>query len=176
MIFTETPLKGAYIVELEPRIDDRGFFSRTFCANEFKEHGLEYNMVQTNISLSKHKNTLRGMHFQTNGCEEVKLIRCTKGAILDTIVDLRPESDTYLKYFSIELTENNFKSLYVPKYFAHGFLTLRENSEVIYQVSAFYSQENERGIRWNDPALNINWPTEDPIVSEKDGKHPDLVI
>lgn len=175
MIFTETKLKGAFIIEQEPRIDHRGFFSRTFCAQEFEKHGLESNMVQSNLSYSKEKYTLRGMHFQTNGHEEVKLVRCTKGKILDTIVDLRPESATYCESISVELTPENFRMLYVPRGFAHGFLTLEEDSEIFYQVSAFYSQENERGVRWNDPAFNIDWPVKNPILSEKDKNHADYI-
>lgn len=175
MKFNETILKGAYVIELEPRIDHRGFFSRTFCANEFKKYGLEENMVQSNLSYSKEKHTLRGMHYQVNGHEEVKLVRCTKGRLLDTIVDLRPASPTYCQYFSVELTSDNFKMLYVPKGFAHGFLTLEENTEIFYQVSSFYSQENERGVRWNDPAFKIAWPVKNPILSEKDKIHPDYI-
>lgn len=174
MIFNETPLKGAYVIELEPRVDERGFFCRSFCANEFKERGLLHKMVQSNISLSEKKHTLRGMHFQMNGHEEVKLVRCTKGKIIDTIIDLRPESETYCQHFSVELSPESNKSIYVPERFAHGFITLEDNSEVFYQVSAFYSPGNEGGIRWNDPHFNIPWPTNEPIISEKDGTHPDF--
>ena len=171
MKFTESPLKGAYIIELSPCEDERGHFMRSFCAEEFKKRGLKHIMVQSNVSLSRKKNTLRGMHFQQNGHEEVKLIRCTRGRILDTIIDLRKDSPTYCQHFSIELSANGFKTLYIPENFAHGFITLEDNSEIFYQVSAFYSSGNEDGIRWNDPLFKIEWPTDEPIISEKDNAH-----
>lgn len=171
MKFTPTKIKGVYIIELSPHKDERGYFSRSFCANEFQKQGLDFNMVQSNISYSKKKYTLRGMHFQKNGHEEAKLIRCIKGRILDTVIDLRPKSKSFCQHVSIELSENELKLIYVPKFFAHGFITLEENTEVLYQVSAFYSKENESGIRWNDPIFNINWPTENPILSYKDANH-----
>jgi dTDP-4-dehydrorhamnose 3,5-epimerase len=175
MKFTETTLKGAYIIDLEPHIDHRGYFSRSFCANEFKKVGLETNMVQSNISFSKDKHTLRGMHFQKNGFEEAKLVRCIKGEIQDTIIDLRPESDTYLETYSIKLNENSNKMIYVPKQFAHGFITLIENSEVFYQVSAFYNQKQESGIKWDDSSFNFDWPTDNPVTSEKDANHQKFI-
>lgn len=175
MIFTETKLKGAFIIDLEKRFDERGFFARTFCANEFATHGLKINMVQGNMSLSKQKGTLRGMHYQVDGAEEAKLIRCTKGAILDVIIDIRKDSATYCEYIAVELTDENHRMLYVPEGFAHGFITLVDNIEVSYQVSQFYTPGKEKGIRWNDPLFNIQWPTSSPIVSEKDGLHPDFV-
>lgn len=175
MIFTETKLKGAFVIELEKRYDDRGFFARTFCANEFAAHGLKTNMVQGNMSLSKLKGTLRGMHYQVDGAEEAKLIRCTKGAILDVIIDIRKDSATYCEYIAVELTDENHKMLYVPEGFAHGFITLVDNIEVSYQVSQFYTPGKEKGIRWNDPLFNIQWPIANPIVSEKDGQHPDYL-
>lgn len=175
MKFTETTLKGAYVIDLEPHVDHRGYFSRAFCAHEFTKVGLDTNMVQSNISFSKDKHTLRGMHFQKNGHEEAKLVRCIRGEIQDTIIDLRPESTTYLETYSITLNENSNKMIYVPKYFAHGFITLIENSEVFYQVSAFYNQKHESGIRWNDPLFNFNWPTDSPITSEKDGSHHNYI-
>jgi dTDP-4-dehydrorhamnose 3,5-epimerase len=173
MKFTPIKLKGVYIIEMEPHIDHRGFFSRSFCSREFEKIGLESNMVQSNISFSKEKYTLRGMHFQKNGFEEAKLIRCIKGEIQDTIIDLRPESETYMETFSLTLNDINNQIIYVPKKFAHGFITLTENSEVFYQVSAYYNQQNEAGIRWNDPSFNFDWPTQNPIISEKDNNHPD---
>ena len=172
MKFKETPLAGAYIIELDPKIDERGFFSRTFCAETFHKMGLVDNFLQSNISLSKYKHTLRGMHYQMNGHEEVKLVRCSKGRLLDVIIDLRPESATFLEHFMIELSEENLTSLYVPQFFAHGFLTLEANTEISYQVSSMYSQENERGLRWDDPTFKINWPIETPkVISEKDANH-----
>lgn len=175
MIFAETKLSGAYIIEMSPHMDDRGFFSRTFCINEFKKYGLETNFVQANASLSEKKHTLRGMHYQTNGFEEVKLVRCISGKIVDVIIDLRKDSETYCQYIAVELSRENRKMLYVPKGFAHGFITLEDNSEVTYMVSSFYSKENERAVRWNDPAFNINWPAKDPILSEKDRSHQDYI-
>jgi dTDP-4-dehydrorhamnose 3,5-epimerase len=174
MIFTATPLQGAFIVEMEPRADERGFFARTFCAKEFESHGLETHFLQTNTSKSPHLHTLRGMHFQVNGHEEVKLLRCVKGSIQDVIVDVRIDSPTYLKWFEIELSENTHRLLYIPRGFAHGFLTLTPNVEVNYMVSAFYSPENERGLRWNDPAVNISWKAEPAVISDKDAIHPFL--
>lgn len=171
MKFTETKLKGAFIIELEPFIDLRGSFARTFCANEFTKHGLRSNLVQSNLSLSKPKYTLRGMHYQIDGAEEAKLMRCQKGAILDTIIDIRKDSETYCEYIQVKLTAQNNTMLYVPEGFAHGFITLEENCEVFYQVSEFYTPGKEKGILWNDPLFNINWPTNNPILSDKDANH-----
>jgi len=174
MIFKETNLKGSFIIETQPRLDDRGSFERSFCANEFKEHHLKFNMVQSNLSKSLHKHTLRGMHFQKNGAEEAKLVRCIKGRIWDVIIDIRPNSETYCKHFGVELSENHNQMLYVPEGFAHGFITLVEHCEVFYQVSNFYTPNAESGIRWNDPLFKINWPTQSPIISEKDNTHLDF--
>ena len=176
MIFTETKLKGAFIIDLEKRTDDRGFFARTYCAEEFAKHGLSTSMPQSNMSLSKFKNTLRGMHYQIDGAEEAKLIRCTRGSILDVIIDIRKKSETYCQYFSVELTDENHRMLYVPEGFAHGFITLSDNVEVSYQVSQFYTPGKEKGIRWNDPLFNIQWPIDQPILSEKDAIHPDFEV
>jgi dTDP-4-dehydrorhamnose 3,5-epimerase len=173
MIFTKTKLEGAYIIDLEKREDPRGFFARTFCANEFAAHGLRETMFQGNMSLSKPKFTLRGMHYQIDGAEEAKLIRCTRGTILDVIIDIRPTSATYCQHIAVELSQENYRQLYVPEGFAHGFITLEENCEVSYLVSQFYSPGKERGIRWNDPLFGIEWPTLTPVVSEKDAVHPD---
>ena len=175
MKFFETPLKGAFIIELEPRRDERGFFARTFCAKEFAEKGLRQNMVQSNLSRSVKRHTLRGMHYQKNGFEEAKLVRCIAGSILDVIIDLRPDSSSYCRYFAIELRNDSSKMLYVPEGFAHGFITLENNSDVFYQVSNFYSQSDEAGIRWNDPAIGIQWPVADPVISEKDRNFPDFI-
>ena len=168
MIFKETPLKGAFEIELNKLGDERGFFARTFCVNEFKEHNLNTNWVQCNMSMSKVKGTLRGMHYQINEAAETKLVRCTKGSILDVIIDVRPDSPTYLNYFKVELSEHNHKMLYIPTGFAHGFLTLEDHIEIFYMVSNFYNKELERGIKWNDPKVGIDWGVERPILSEKD--------
>lgn len=175
MIFTETKLKGAFIIDLEKREDHRGFFARTFCAHEFEAHGLNSAISQANMSLSKEKYTLRGMHYQIDGAEEAKTVRCTKGSLLDVIIDLRKHSETYLQHIQVELTEKNYRMLYVPEGFAHGFITLEENVEVTYFVSQFYTPGKEAGIRWNDPLFNINWPTNSPVISEKDAVHADYI-
>jgi dTDP-4-dehydrorhamnose 3,5-epimerase len=176
MIFTETKLKGAYIIEPERLEDTRGFFARAWCEKEFETHGLNSSLVQCNISFNKKRGTLRGMHYQSSPYEEAKLVRCTMGVIYDVIIDLRPDSTTYLEWIGIELTPDNRKMLYVPEEFAHGYQTLIPNSEVFYQVSQFYSKEFESGVRWNDPAFGIEWPeTKNIIVSEKDRGWSDYV-
>ncbi len=174
MIFEETPLKGAFVIGLDKKIDHRGYFARGFCQDTYKSYGLNPRVSQANLSYSKEKHTLRGFHYQTEGGEEAKSLRCLKGKILDVIIDLRIESPTYGKHFSVELSESNGLMLYVPEGFAHAFLTLEPNTEVFYLVSNHYQPEKERGIRWNDPALDIQWPTSDPILSEKDRNHPDF--
>lgn len=172
MIFTETNLPGAYLVELEKREDERGFFARMFCANEFVEHGLEPAVAQGNMSFSREKGTLRGMHYQVPPAEETKLIRCVRGAIHDVIVDVREDSPTYLQHYGVELSADNRKALYVPKGFAHGCLTLADDTEILYLVSEFYTPGHERGLRYDDPALGIEWPVEVTVVSEKDASWP----
>lgn len=172
MRFTETKLRGAFVLELEPRSDDRGFFSRTFCQKEFQAHGLKPTVVQVNCSYNHKRATMRGMHYQLPPAAETKLIRCTRGGIYDVIVDLRPDSPTFLQHFGIELTEHNRKQLYVPELFAHGYLTLTPDAETVYQVGEFYTPGYERGIRYNDPALKINWPIPVEVVSEKDASWP----
>ena len=174
MKFTETPLQGAYIIEIEKREDERGFFARGFCKDEFRNYNLESDIVQINNSLSKDKGTLRGMHYQTAPKAEVKIVRCIQGSLYDVIIDIRKGSATYGQYFAEELSALNRKMMYVPKGFAHGFLTLEPNTEAFYLVTEFYSPENERGIRFNDPAFNIQWPFTPLIVSDKDYKHPDF--
>jgi dTDP-4-dehydrorhamnose 3,5-epimerase len=174
MIFKETNLKGAFIIELELRKDERGFFARTWCKKEFEEHGLVSNIAQSNFSFSKKIGTLRGMHYQAAPFEESKTIRCIRGAIYDVIIDLRPASSTFKQWVAVELTEDNYKMLYVPEGFAHGFQTLTEDVEVIYHVSQFYSPESERGVRWNDPQFGIKWPDVSVrVMSEKDRNWPD---
>lgn len=173
MIFTETPLQGAYVIEIKKMEDERGFFGRSWCANEMKQHGLNADVRQANTSLSEKKGTLRGMHFQHDPYQETKLIRCTHGSILDVIIDLRPESETYRKWFGIELSRENYKMLYVPEDFAHGFITLEDDCEVTYLVTQFYTPGAEAGIRWDDPLFNIAWPMAPVVISEKDRTHPD---
>lgn len=168
MVFTSTGLEGAYIIDIEPRNDDRGFFARTYCAREFGQHGLKTEFVNTNISVSTSRGTMRGMHYQVTPHAEVKLIRCTRGAIYDAIVDLRPESTTYTAWLGVELTAANYRMLYVPEGFAHGFLTLTDDVEVVYQVSAFYAPGAESGVRYDDPSFSIDWPADVRVLSEKD--------
>lgn len=174
MIFTETKLSGAYIIDLEKRGDSRGFFARSFCQDEFERHGLVNKVVQTNVSLSKHQGTLRGMHYQESPYAETKLVRCTQGAIYDVIVDIRPESPTFKQWIGVELSSSNHRMLFVPQHFAHGFMTLVDDSEVTYQVSQVYHPGSERGIRYNDPALGIVWPQEVKVISDKDASWPDM--
>lgn len=174
MKFTETNLKGAFVIEVDKLIDDRGFFGRLWCEKEFEKYNLNTNIVQSNVSLSKKKGTLRGMHFQKHPYQETKLVRCTKGAVFDVIIDLRPESDTYKKWFGVKLTEDNHKMIYVPKNFAHGFITLKDDSEVYYLVTQFYNKAAESAIRWDDPAFEIEWPIQVEEISEKDRNHPDF--
>ena len=168
MIFNETKLKNAYIIEIEKSEDDRGFFARTWDNKKFVENGLNSKLIQCNISFNKKKGTLRGMHYQLHPYAETKLIRCTKGSIHDVIIDLRKNSLTYTKSISIELSDTNHKMIYVPEGFAHGFQTLENNTEIFYQVTREYSPEHERGLRWEDPLFGIKWPLENKIISEKD--------
>ena len=176
MIFTETKLKGAYIVQLERIKDERGFFSRAWCKREFDQHGLMSRLVQCNVSYNKNRGTLRGMHYQVAPYEETKLVRCTMGSIYDVIIDLRPDSPTHKEWIGVELNAENRQMLFVPKGFAHGYQTLVNHAEVFYQVSEFYHPEAERGVRWNDPVFGIEWPIVDNLeVSEKDKSWPDYV-
>jgi dTDP-4-dehydrorhamnose 3,5-epimerase len=174
MIFSETKLKGAYTLELKKIEDERGFFARSWCQKEMEEHGLTAQVVQTNVSFNPEKGTLRGMHYQVAPYEESKLVRCTRGAIFDVIIDLRPDSPTYKQWYGAELTADNYKMMFVPEGFAHGYLTLEDNSEVTYQVSQFYAPGAEQGIRWDDPAFSIEWPITPQLISEKDKAHPDF--
>lgn len=176
MIFNETKLKGAYVIDIEPIEDERGFFARSWCKNEFEKYGLNSSLVQCNISFNKKRGTLRGMHYQVPPFEEDKIVRCTKEAIYDVIIDLRPESETYNQWISVELTSENRKMIYIPKGFAHGFQTLKDNTEVFYQMSEFYHPECARGLRYNDMGFRIKWPIENKIISEKDKKYGDFEI
>ncbi len=168
MIFSPTKLKDAYIVEPQKLEDERGFFARTWCENEFRDRGLNPNLVQCNISFNKKKGTLRGMHLQVEPYAEAKLVRCTQGAIYDAIVDLRPDSETFKQWIAVELTAINHRALYVPEGFAHGFQTLEDNTEVFYQMSQFYAPECARGYSWNDPSFQIDWPLAISVISAKD--------
>lgn len=172
MIFTETSIPGVYIIDLELRGDDRGGFARTFCAQEFAAHGLKSNFVQCNFSFNYQRGTLRGMHYQIPPATETKLVRCTQGAVYDVIVDLRPNSPTHLSHVSVELTAENRRALYVPDRFAHGYQTLTDDAEVIYQISEFYAPGYERGLRHSDPQLKIDWPLAVTQISEKDVAWP----
>lgn len=174
MIFHAAPLRGAYLIDLEKRGDDRGFFARTFCRNEFSEHGLAPEFVQVNNSLSAKKGTLRGMHYQLAPSAEVKLIRCIRGALYDVILDLRPDSCTFGKWFGAELTAENRRMIYAPRGFAHGLLTLAPDTEAFYLVDNFYAPQLERGVRYNDPKFAIDWPIKPQEISEKDRNWPDF--
>lgn len=174
MQFNRTPLEEAYLIEPQPLSDDRGFFSRIFCSEELKKEGLEPSIFQINNSYSSSKGTLRGMHYQLAPKEETKIVRCILGSIYDVILDLRPDSSTFGEWYGTELTAENRKMMYVPKGFAHGFITLTDKSEVIYFVSENYSKEHERGVRWDDPQFEIQWPMEPQVISEKDRMHPDF--
>jgi dTDP-4-dehydrorhamnose 3,5-epimerase len=172
MIFTETALKGAYIIDLDARSDSRGFFARVFCQEEFAEHGLKPAIAQGNIAFNHCKGTLRGMHFQFPPAAETKLVRCTRGAILDIIVDLRPESPTWLQHITVELTEDNHRAIYVPERFAHGYQVLQDETETSYQVGEFYAPGFEGGLLYNDPALGLSWPLPVTAISDKDAAWP----
>jgi dTDP-4-dehydrorhamnose 3,5-epimerase len=175
MIFTETELQGAYLVDIEPREDDRGFFARTWCREEFEDHGLSTEIAQCNVAYNHRAGTLRGMHFQTHEHAEVKLVRCTRGAVYDVIIDLRRQSPSFRRWIGVKLTEDNGRMLYVPKGFAHGYQTLADGTETFYQVSEAYAREAERGVRWDDPAFGIEWPPSDRrIISPKDLAWPDF--
>ena len=174
MKFHNTPLAGARVIELEKRGDHRGFFARYFCEREFAANGLETQFVQINNSLSRQRGTLRGLHYQLPPAAEVKVVRCVRGALWDAIVDLRPDSPTYRKWFGAELTADNRLMMYVPRGFAHAILTLSDDAEAFYLVSTFYGPEQERGVRWNDPAIGIAWPVEPAEISPKDAAWPDL--
>ncbi|MDI7260212.1 MAG: dTDP-4-dehydrorhamnose 3,5-epimerase [Thermodesulfobacteriota bacterium] len=168
MIFKETKLKGAYIIEIDPIVDERGFFARSFCAKEFEKYGLNPSIAQCNISYNEKKGTLRGMHYQVPPYEEAKMVRCTMGAIYDVIIDLRPESPTFKQWIAVELTAENRRMLYIPEGFAHGFQTLEDDTEVFYQISEFYHPECARGVRWDDPVFGVEWPADERTISPRD--------
>lgn len=174
MIFSETRLKGAFIIDMEQIEDERGLFARSWCREEFEAHGLNPELAQCNISFNKRRGTLRGMHYQKPPHEEVKLVRCTMGAIFDVIVDLRSNSPTYKQWVGEELTAQNRRMFYVPEMFAHGFVTLTDATEVFYQMSTPYVPDSASGIRWDDPALNIHWPEQPQMISQRDQSYPDF--
>jgi len=174
MKFTETPLKGVFVIELEKRGDERGFFARLFCEREFHQHGLSPRIVQMNNSLTGQRGTLRGIHYQLAPKAEDKTFRCVRGALFNVVIDLRPHSATFLKHFAVELTAENRKMIHVPQGCANSFMTIADDTEIFYFTSEFYSPEHERGIRYNDPALGIKWPMAPTVISDKDKAHPDF--
>jgi dTDP-4-dehydrorhamnose 3,5-epimerase len=173
MKFTETRLAGAFLIDIEPREDQRGFFARTFCRREFEEHGLETELAQCSLSFNRLRGTVRGVHFQRPPSQGVKLVRCTAGAIFDVIIDLRVESPTFLKHFAVELSSANRRTLYVPKNFAHGFQTLADDTEVAYQMTEFYIPASAAGVRWNDSLFAIPWPLPVSMISDQDAGYAD---
>jgi dTDP-4-dehydrorhamnose 3,5-epimerase len=172
MIFIKTKFFGVYIIEIEKYEDERGFFARTWDKNQIKEMGLDDSIIQSSMSYNRKKGTIRGMHYQIKPFEETKLVRCTKGKIFDVIIDLRKDSETFKKWISIELSENNHRTLYIPKGFAHGFQTLEDNTEIIYDISQTYNPEYSKGIKWNDKIIGIKWPLEVTMISKKDSMNP----
>lgn len=174
MQFSETNLTGAYIIDIEPFVDERGAFARGFCQREFADHGLRSEIAQVNISVNSRAGTLRGMHYQRPPYSEAKIVRCTRGALYDVIVDLRPQSPTFLEWIGVELTEQNCRTLYVPEHFGHGFITLQDDTEAYYLVSEFYTPDSEGGLRWNDPTIAIQWPREPIVISDKDANWSDF--
>jgi dTDP-4-dehydrorhamnose 3,5-epimerase len=174
MIFHETKLKGVFEIHLEPKADDRGFFARSFCWQEFEQHGLKPTIVQCSVSFNEKKGTLRGLHYQGDPHPETKLLRCTQGAIYDVVADLRPSSPTFKDWIGVILTAANRHMIYVPEGCAHGFLTLEDRSEIFYQMSEIYYPELSCGVRWNDPAFHIDWPAQPVIMSDRDRTYPDF--
>ncbi len=176
MKFNKTKLNDSFVIDLDKREDERGFFARLFCINEFDQNQADRNIVQINNSLSRDKGTLRGIHYQLSPKSETKIVRCIKGSLWDVIVDLRPDSPTFLQWFGETLSAENRRMMFVPKGFGHGFITLVPDTEAIYFVTEYYSPEHERGLRWDDPKIGIEWPIEPVIISEKDRKHKDFDI
>lgn len=174
MQFIATRLPGAFILELERQEDERGFFARTWCEKEFVQHGLNPRLLQCNVSFNRKRGTLHGMHFQIAPHAEAKLVRCTRGAIYDVLVDLRPESPAFKQWLAVELTADNYRMVFIPAGFAHGYQTLVDETDVFYQMSGFYHPESARGVRWDDPAFGIIWPLPNPLISDKDRSYPDF--
>lgn len=175
MIFKSLHLPGAFVMEPDRHADVRGYFARTFCEKDFVDHGLEPRISQCSVSFNRRKGTLRGMHYQVAPFEEVKVVRCNRGAIYDVIIDLRPASPAFKKWFGVRLDEQNGHMLYIPKGFAHGFQTLGDDTEVFYQMSQVFSPQHARGVRWNDPAFSIEWPEDERIILDRDRNYPDFV-
>lgn len=175
MIFQETKLAGVFEIRVDPHYDERGFFARSWCESEFRSHGLNPRVVQCSISFNRKKGTLRGVHYQAEPHSEAKVVRCTRGAIYDVALDLRPQSPTFKQWFGATLTAENRQMLFIPEGCAHGFLTLADDTEVLYQMSEFYRAESARGLRWNDAAFQIAWPEEVEVVSDRDRMYPDFV-
>jgi dTDP-4-dehydrorhamnose 3,5-epimerase len=175
VIFSETLLQGAFVIDIERRVDERGFFARSYCQREFEMHGLVQTTAQCNIAYNAKAGTLRGMHWRSLPSPEAKLVRVVRGAILDVIIDLRPDSITYLKHFAVELNESNHRALYVPQMFAHGFQTLDDDTQIFYQMSEFYEPKYDCAARWNDPAFGIDWPFPNPILNDRDRSYPDFL-
>jgi dTDP-4-dehydrorhamnose 3,5-epimerase len=176
MTFTKIDLPGAFVIDVERHVDERGFFARSWCEREFETHGLNARLVQCSVSRKLRKGTLRGLHYQAPPHTEAKLVRCTAGAIYDVLLDLRRDSPTFLRHFGVVLSAENHRAVYIPEGFAHGFLTLADDSEVLYQMSEFYEPAAARGVRWNDPAFAISWPAEVSVISERDRTYPDYHI
>jgi len=176
MIFNPAGLSGAYIIDMEPITDDRGFFARAWCRDTFEKRGLKTDFVQSNNSFSRSKGTLRGLHYQVSPYQEAKLVRCIKGAIYDVMIDVRPDSETYAQWFGIELNAENRRMIYMPEGIAHGFLTLQDETEILYNITQSYHPECERGIRYNDPSIKIKWPRKIEVVTEKDLQWPDFEL
>lgn len=174
MLFTESPIGGAWTIDPTPHVDARGRFMRAWCANEFRDHGIDFTPVQANMGLSTLAGTLRGLHFQVPPAPEAKLMRCTSGAVFDVLVDLRPGSSTFGQWFGAELTAENGRMLYIPPFCAHGYQTLRDNSEIYYMASAFFAPQSAKGLRFDDPSIGIRWPLPPVAVSEQDGRWPFL--
>jgi dTDP-4-dehydrorhamnose 3,5-epimerase len=172
MLFHQTQLPGVFEIHLEPHHDERGFFARSWCPKEFEAHGLNPALAQCNISFNLRKGTLRGMHYQAPPHAEAKIVRCTQGAIYDVVLDLRPSSPAYKKWIAVELSSANRHMVYIPEGCAHGFLTLEDKTEILYQMSEFYNPESARGVRWNDPAFRISWPEKMQVISERDAAYP----
>ena len=174
MIFAPTALDGVFVIDLERHGDERGFFARTFCREEFVRQGLETTVVQCSLSVTSRRGTLRGLHFQRTPHEEAKLVRCVRGAVHDVVVDLRPSSPTYLAHLGLELSDVNCRAVYVPRGCAHGFLTLTDDAEIYYQMSAPFVPGSQSGVRWNDPAFGIDWPIAEPTMNDRDRSYPDF--
>jgi len=174
MVITETKLKGAFVIDLAPFEDVRGFFARSWSEREFEAFGINGRFVESNVSFNKKKGTLRGMHFQLPPYEQTKLVRCTRGSIYDVIIDMRSDSPTFKQWVAVELSAENHRTLYVPGAFAHGFQTLEDNTEIFYQVSSYYAADHASGVRWNDPAFNITWPSNDLVMIPRDRDYADF--